>query len=67
MEGVEKVANLRLNALEESIQEINWDRKTEQERIGKNVSLILHGPCLGDDLNACVPVGIGDLLPHPLA
>ena len=34
MEGMEKVANLRLKALEESIQEINWDRKTEQERIG---------------------------------
>ena len=34
MEGVEKVANQRLTALEDSIQEINWDRKTEQERIG---------------------------------
>lgn len=34
MEGVEKVANAQLTALEEKVQEINWDRKTEQERIG---------------------------------
>jgi pre-mRNA-splicing factor SPF27 len=37
LENVEKAAQAQFQALQEAIQEVNWDRKTEQERHGEEL------------------------------